>query len=185
MGLGFEMSCKTAVFPETSPRRYVTGMAALNIPSPENTGGDWHFRGTFRSTSFPNNTSLAGEGLDWNTNALFGNYGIHECSDSLRCRGISLPEGTRVYSANHYRAILDMLARSVSKGQVHRHLTISDWLDTDEHRKTFSISSSIFPENFFFRERIGVFLDQVANMTPRQRIHADIMKSISALSTRQ
>ena len=33
------MASGTAVFPETSPRRYVTGMAALNIPSPENTGG--------------------------------------------------------------------------------------------------------------------------------------------------
>jgi hypothetical protein len=30
-----------------------------------------------------------------------------------------------------------MLARSVSKGQVPRHLAISDWLDTDEHLKTF------------------------------------------------
>ncbi|AFS52747.1 hypothetical protein BOX30_03515 [Leptospirillum ferriphilum] len=112
-------------------------MAALNIPAPENTGGDWHFVGTFRSPSFPNNIGLAGEGLDWNTNALFGEYGIHECSDSLRCRGISIPEGTRVYSTNHYRAILDMLARSVSKGQVPRHLAISDWLDTDEHLKIF------------------------------------------------
>jgi hypothetical protein len=130
-------SSETAIFPETSPRRYVTGMAALNIPAPENTGGDWHFWGIFDSPRFPDNLPLAGEGLEWNTNALFGDYGIHECSDSLRCRGISLPKGTRVYSANHYRAILDMLARSVSKGQVPRHLAISDWLDTDEHLKTF------------------------------------------------
>ena len=137
MGLGCELSGKTDVFPETSPRRYVTGMAALNIPAPENTGGDWHFLGIFDSPRFPDNLPLAGEGLEWNTNALFGDSGIHECSDSLRHRGISLPEGTRVYSANHYRAILDMLARSVSKGQVPRHLVLSDWLDTDEHQKTF------------------------------------------------
>lgn len=131
------VSSETAVFPETSPRRYVTGMAALNIPAPENTGGDWHFWGMFRSPSFPNNIGLAGEGLEWNTNVLFGDYGIHECSEELRRRGVSLLEGTRVYSANHYRAILDMLARSVSEGQVPRHLAISDWLDTDEHLKTF------------------------------------------------
>ena len=130
-------SHKPSLMPETSPRRYVTGMAALNIPSPENTGGDWHFWGIFDSPRFPDNLPLAGEGLEWNTNTLFGDYGIHECSDSLRRRGISLPEGTRVYSANHYRAILDMLARSVSKGQVPRHLAISDWLDSDEHQKTF------------------------------------------------
>jgi hypothetical protein len=47
MGLGFEMSCKTAVFPETSPRRYVTGMVALNIPAPEKTGGRLAVLGDF------------------------------------------------------------------------------------------------------------------------------------------
>lgn len=137
MGLGFEMSRKPAVFPETSRRRYVTGMAGLNIPAPENTGGDWHFEGTFRSPSFPNNISLAGEGLDWNTNALFGEYGIHECSDILRSRGIFIPEGVHVFSANHYRAILDMLYRSVSSGRIPQHLAIGDWLDTEEHKKVF------------------------------------------------
>ena len=137
MDLGFEMSSETVVFPETSPRRYVTGMAALNIPSPESTGGDWHFWGTFLSPSFPNNIGFAGEGLEWNTNALFGDYGIHECSNSLRCRGIAIPEGIRVYSANHYRAIIDMLYHSIAKGQVPQHLAISDWLDTEEHLKTF------------------------------------------------
>ena len=131
------MSSEIAVFPETSPTRYLTGMVALNIPAPEKTGGDWHFWGIFDSPCFPDNLTLAGEGLEWNTNALFGGFGIHECSDSLRCWGISIPHGTRVYSANHYRAIFDMLYRSVSKGQVPRHLAISDWLDTDEHKKTF------------------------------------------------
>ena len=131
------VNSETAVFHETSPTRYLTCMVALNIPSPEGTGGDWHFWGIFDSPRFTDNLPLAVEGLEWNTNALFGEHGIHECSDFLRCRGITLPEGTRVYSANHYRAILDILARSVSKGQVPRHLAIDDWLDKDEHQKTF------------------------------------------------
>lgn len=135
MDLGFEMSSETAGFPETSPRRYVTGMAALNIPSPENTGGDWHFWGTFQSPSFPNNIGFAGEGLEWNTNALFGDYGIHECSDILRSRGVFVPEGVHIFSANHYRAILDMLYHSVAKGQVPRYLAIDDWLDTEEQKR--------------------------------------------------
>ncbi len=134
MGLGFEMSYKTAVFPETSPTRYLTGMTALNIPAPENTGGDWHFSGTFRSPVFPENLDFAGEGLEWNTNALFGEYGIHECSNILRSRGISIPDGVQVFSANHYRAILDMLYRSVSSGHIPQHLAIDDWLDTEEHK---------------------------------------------------
>lgn len=133
----FKKFANTIDFPETSPTRYLTGMVALNIPAPENTGGDWHFWGTFQSPSFPNNIGLAGEGLEWNTNPIFGDYGIHECSDILRSRGISIPDGVQVFSANHYRAILDMLYHSVSKGQAPRHLAIDDWLDTEEQKKDF------------------------------------------------
>jgi len=134
MDLGFKMSYKTALFPYTSPSRYLTGMVALNIPAPENTGGDWHFVGIFDSPRFPDNLTLAGEGLEWNTNALFGDYGIHECSEELRRRGIIIPEGMSVYSANHYRAILDMLWRSVSSGRIPQHLAIGDWLDNEEQK---------------------------------------------------
>ncbi len=130
----FKKFANTIDFPYTSPTRYLTGMTALNIPAPENTGGDWHFSGAFRSSSFPENLKLAGEGLEWNTNALFGEYGIHECSDILRSRGISIPDGVQVFSANHYRAILDMLYRSVSSGHIPQHLAIGDWLDTEEHK---------------------------------------------------
>ena len=133
---------------ETSPRRYVTGMAALNIPSPENTGGDWHFLGTFRSPSFPDNISLAGEGLEWNTNNLFGDYGIHECSDILRSRGISIPDGIQVFSANHYRAILDMLYRSISAGRIPEHLAIGDWLDREEHKRVLFCLLDQFSHRF-------------------------------------
>ena len=139
---------KPSLMPETSPRRYVTGMAALNIPAPENTGGDWHFGGTFRSPSFPDNIGLAGEGLEWNTNALFGDYGIHECSDILRSRGISIPDGVQVFSANHYRAILDMLYRSVSSGQIPQHLSIGDWLDTEEHKRVLFCLLDQFSHRF-------------------------------------
>lgn len=131
------MSYETALFPQTRPTRYLTGMVALNIPAPENTGGDWHFWGIFDSPRLPDNLTLAGEGLEWNTNSVFEDYGIHECSEALRQRGIPISEETRVYSANHYRAILDMLYHSVAKGQVPRYLTIDDWLDTEEQKKEF------------------------------------------------
>ena len=143
----FKKFSNTIDFPYTSPTRYLTGMTALNIPAPENTGGDWHFSGAFRSSSFPENLKLAGEGLEWNTNALFGEYGIHECSDILRSRGIFIPEGVHVFSANHYRAILDMLYRSVSSGNIPQYLIIGDWLDTDEHQKTlFRLLDRFFPK---------------------------------------
>ncbi|MHB1287668.1 MAG: hypothetical protein ACYCYP_14170 [Leptospirales bacterium] len=131
------MSYETALFPKTLPTRYLTGFVALNIPAPEKTGGDWHFWGIFDSPRFPDNLSLAGEGLEWNTNSVFGDYGIHECSEELRRRGIIIPEGARVYSANHFRAILDMLYHSVAKGQIPRYLAIDDWLDTEEQKNEF------------------------------------------------
>ncbi|MHB1730418.1 MAG: hypothetical protein ACYCVG_05550 [Leptospirillum sp.] len=143
----FKKFSNTIDFPYTSPTRYLTGMTALNIPAPENTGGDWHFSGAFRSSSFPENLKLAGEGLEWNTNALFGEYGIHECSDILRSRGISIPDGVQVFSANHYRAILDMLWRSVSSGRIPQHLAIEDWLDNEEQKSVlFSLLDRFFQQ---------------------------------------
>lgn len=139
---------KPSLMPETSPTRYLTGMVALNIPSPEGTGGDWHFWGIFDSPRFPDNLTLAGEGLEWNTNLVFGNYGIHECSDILRSRGVFIPEGVYVFSANHYRAILDMLYDSIEKGQVPQYLAIDDWLDTEEQKKEFFRILDRFLSNF-------------------------------------
>ncbi len=124
-------------FPETNRTRYLTGLAALNIPAPENTSGDWHFLDTFQSLDFPSNLELAGEGLEWNTNPVFGDYGIHECSKTLReDGGLEIPPGFLVFSANHYRAILDILYRHFSKGTVPANLAIEDWLNTEEQRQT-------------------------------------------------
>ncbi len=139
---------RTITFPATSRSRYVTGIAALNIPAPENTGGDWHFLNTFKSRSFPGNIDLAGEELEWNTNALFGDYGIHECSDYLRSRGVPIEEGIPVYSANHYRAILDMVYRSVSVGRIPWHIDIDDWLDSEQHRTMFFFLLDRFSSKF-------------------------------------
>ncbi len=124
-------------FPVTSRSRYVTGIAALNIPAPENTGGDWHFLNTFKSQAFPGNIDLAGEGLEWNTNAVFGDYGIHECSDYLHFRGVPIKKGMPVYSANHYRAILDMVHRSISNGRIPCHIDIDGWLDSEQQKNMF------------------------------------------------
>lgn len=55
-------------FLETSLQGYITGKTALNIPAPECTSGDWHFRPTFESPSSLGSMCLAGEGLKRNTN---------------------------------------------------------------------------------------------------------------------
>lgn len=98
-----------AVIPDTSPEYYISRMAALNIPAPEDTLGDWHFAGIFGDPDVQ--IPLAGNGPESgiNTNSFFGIDGVHECSRILREMGIKIPEETPVYSANHYRALLDLV----------------------------------------------------------------------------
>lgn len=98
-----------AFIPETSPEYYIYGMAALNIPAPENTFGDWHFMGIFGDPEVKIRLAGVGPEAEINTNPLFGSDGVHECSQTLREMGIQIPEGKLVYSANHYRALLDLV----------------------------------------------------------------------------
>ena len=127
--------------PETSTTRYISDKPALNIPAPEDTTGDWHFDNMFfdvSGTGKPLPLLLAGEGEKLNTNHIYGDYGIHECSAALIKRGITLPDGmTEVWSANHFRAVLDMAYDSlVSHSRVMR-LTCAaeDYFDTAEQKK--------------------------------------------------
>ena len=132
---------KQTTIPKTSPTHYITDKPALNIPAPEDTTGDWHFDNMFFNVSGngkPRPLLLAGEGEKLNTNHIYGDYGIHECSAALMKRGITLPDGmTEVWAANHFRAVLDMAYDSLaSHGKVMR-LTgaAEDYFDTAEQKK--------------------------------------------------
>lgn len=123
--------------PDTNKKHYLTGMTALNIPSPDGTSGDWHFHEAFygRGERKPK-IFLAGEGESLNTNDILNDFGIYECSDILRKMGIIIPEGKKIYTANHYRAILDMLYRCVKiLKSSPSYLEIGDWLDNEQQQK--------------------------------------------------
>lgn len=124
-------------FPKTTPNHYLTGTTALNIPFPEEGYGDWHFIEAFygRDDKQPK-LFVAGEGEDWNTNKIFGNFGVNECSELLRKLGLAIPRGEKVYSAGHYRAVLDMLYRCVKKGYYPHHIDLDQWFDTQEQKNT-------------------------------------------------
>lgn len=129
----------SSVLPNTNKKHYLTGMTALNIPSPEGTGGDWHFHEAFygRGEKKPK-IFLAGEGEELNTNDILQDLGIHECSNTLRRMGLSIPEGKKVYSANHYRAILDMLYECIKMLKSYPYdLDIGDWLDNEQEKQPF------------------------------------------------
>lgn len=122
--------------PKTTPLRYLTGKTALNIPAPEGTTGDWHFfesffgRGSIRPKFF-----VAGEGYFPDTQTIFGDYGIYDCSDLLREKGIYIEDNEKVYSANHKRAVLDLLYSSLEKDEYPYHIDIDDWIDIDSEKQ--------------------------------------------------
>ena len=119
-------------FPSTSQEHYLTGQAALNIPNEDGSFADWHFTEVFLSGRgrFP----IAGENFP-DTTELLGSYGIRECAGVLRRFGLVLGEGEKVYAANHVRAVLDLVVKTLSKGRIPEHVTIEDILDTPEGRR--------------------------------------------------
>ena len=149
---------KQTTIPETSITHYITDLPALNIPAPEDTTGDWHFDNMFFDVTGegqPLALKMAGEGESLNTNHIYGTYGIHECSAALIKRGINLPEGmTEVWSANHFRAVLDMAYESlVEHGKVMCLAgAAEDYFDTAEQKK----------------ELLTKALDMLSFLTPEQ-----------------
>lgn len=115
--------------PNTSRSEYITGKAALNVPYEDGTFADWHFHEVFLSGR--GKIRIAGRDIP-DTKNLLGDYGIWECSEVLRRFGAEIPENYKVYTANHIRAILDMVISSLSKHRLPLHVTVHDMLDTQE-----------------------------------------------------
>lgn len=133
------------MLPKTTPNHYITGITALNIPSPEKNSGDWHFFESFYGRNERvAKIMLAGEGEAINTNTILGDLGIYECSSTLKEAGIPLPEPEKIYAANHYRAILDLLYHSVKDDYYPYHIDIQDWLDTIEQHSAFFKMLTLF-----------------------------------------
>lgn len=123
--------------PPTDPAHYITGVYALNIPAPEGTTGDWHDVFHWREGIDRPGRVLVGGSEELDTNPIYGTLGIYEGKARLESLGLELPPGTeQVYVANHSRAILDLLYRSLTRFQAVFNLTgaTEDWLDTPEQR---------------------------------------------------
>lgn len=69
------------------------------------------------------------------TNAWLGNTGIHECGQWFirRGHGVSGP----VWSANHYRALLDMVIDCWAKGRVPAPVAFFDYVAMPRHQAQF------------------------------------------------
>lgn len=123
-----------ALIPETTPYRYLSGLAALNLPSGRGTG-DWHLVETFfspkkrRSRSF-----IAGVGCETDTTPQLGALGIFECSALLDDLKIPRPAG-EAYAANHARAIADLVLAAVTKGGSPDYVCLDDWMPGEKDKR--------------------------------------------------
>jgi hypothetical protein len=137
--------------PRTSINTYITGQYALNIHAPE-TSGDWHGFIFYMPEGLekPHTIDLAGDGLEWNTNPIYGTYGIYEGRDYLLKNYKINDDITEVYIADHFRAILDLLYDSLKNYEVVLNLNgaTNDWLDTQEQKDEL-LSKARFLEDVF------------------------------------
>src|SRR6218665_1726658 len=116
--------------PATSRRRYLGGMAALNLPSPAGTG-DWHREQTFfrqrekRSRSF-----LSGGGGPTDRTASLWGAGFYPCTARLDELGFP-HESPLACAASHARACADLVLAAVMRGDQPDFVTLDDWMPRD------------------------------------------------------
>jgi hypothetical protein len=140
------LAAKKSSFPKTSQERYLTGLTALNIPSPEGTG-DWHFSETFEGAAGrpPGPYQLAGDDL-LNTRFLLGDAGIFDARSRLEPYRLELPPGP-IYAADHYRAIADIcLTAIVARQSFENSIILDDWLpEPDEQVRLWRLLETAKP----------------------------------------
>ncbi|HEL0291676.1 TPA: hypothetical protein TUY03_000796 [Streptococcus equi subsp. zooepidemicus] len=115
--------------------QYVTGVYALNLPSPDGTPGDWHF-----------------SALNWeklkiseSENSIFGDWGLNI---------VDVPNHGSMLVANHIRACLDLIEQGnfgTAQGMK------NNFIDDDKYTMTV-FSKVIQLRNSLHWERIDSFM---------------------------
>jgi hypothetical protein len=117
---------ETLTIPPTTPRRYISGIAALNVGT-----GDWHSEQVLhRRPARTPRTFLVGEGADFDTIPLLGDTGIYDCAPLLDRMGVPRPSGP-VWAADHARAIADLVIVAVAFGDDPSFVALDDWMPRD------------------------------------------------------
>ncbi|MDE0104988.1 MAG: hypothetical protein OXN89_21625 [Bryobacterales bacterium] len=125
--------------PVTTPTRYVSFRAALNLRLAGEHTGDWHKTVFFYTAADnPYTLKLAGPGGLCDSTPSLGSKGVRDMAEYLVVMDV-IPEGTGpVWVANHYRAITDLVLGDVTDlrctfiPRVAPVYTINQWLDTEE-----------------------------------------------------
>lgn len=125
--------------PETSPDRYLGGMAALNLPTAVGTG-DWHQVQTFfRPRRRLSRSFISGVGCQTDTTDLLGRAGIVDCTQVVE--RLRIPhQGARVFAATHARAVADLVLAAVRRGESPDFVDLDDYMPRpDDKREVFDL----------------------------------------------
>lgn len=124
--------------PVTSPTRYVSYQAALNLRLPGEHTGDWHKEASFFAMEGnPHTLILAGPGGWGDSTPSLGSKGVRDMAHIL-AGWVIPPDCGPVWVANHYRAIADYVVLDTVDGRCLRSprycpvFSINQWLDTEE-----------------------------------------------------
>ncbi len=115
--------------PKTSLETYVSGIVALNILSPDDTG-DWHSGSILHANPTSCERYIYGLGQPRNTNYLFGTSGVFDGTSRLVMMGYH-PENVPVFIADHPRACADMIMCGLLPFQPVNAISLDDWFPTD------------------------------------------------------
>ncbi|WP_163556206.1 hypothetical protein [Helicobacter suis] len=119
--------------PPTSKEVYVSGIVALNIYCPEDTG-DWHKSRALSKDAYLLDDYIYGKDQKYSTNHLLGDLGIIDGTKRLHTMG-RYPENTPVYIANHPRACADYLYIAVLQTGLLGVVMLDEWFPTIEDKQ--------------------------------------------------
>jgi len=102
--------------------RYITGVSALNIPTPDNRQPDWHAFGMWQKGRFSQNLKTVNAPTD-----ILGDRGLRDVTEIFRLNGFARKDGEPVYCASPERALCD-LGYSLIKSHGRIHFKIDDFL---------------------------------------------------------
>ena len=112
--------------PQTTPDAYLTGTAALSIPTEKGDMADWHFDAVFLREG--TRCRVAGANFP-SASDLLGCFGIRERANVLRDRAVPLPTHQAVCAATYPRAVLDLLLTTTAEHKQPAFLQASDTLE--------------------------------------------------------
>ncbi|MDR0751877.1 MAG: hypothetical protein LBF12_04765 [Christensenellaceae bacterium] len=124
--------CFQKKIPQTSIDRYISGIYALNLPS--EMSGDWHFSTVWYSY-VPETAPVWGNDFGFDTNPIWGSFGVTDRIKAYREANLNTGNLNCVYTADNYRAILDLMVHSAVRNSMGTVVGATmDYLDTEEQK---------------------------------------------------